>query len=191
MKLTLTTRALFAVAIGALAVIAPTDAGAIDSGGRAARPEPPTTATFEGRTIDLRTGWGDAQACHVAEDFAVTCHRSEAAMDKAHGLAVRAGGDYPSAANGYASCGSSLRLYKYNYYSTPVLYLTTRYQWINLSWYGYDNAVSSYKVGACSATFRSGSYGGGSSYPGPTYAWAQRSTMGWGWDNVMSSIYIS
>ncbi len=190
MQLTLTARALLAVAMGAIAVIAPTDAGAVDQG------QPPDVslqrgrATFEGRTIDLQKGWGAAQACHVAEDLEVTCYRSERAMDKAHGLDRNGGGDYPSAANGYASCGSYLRLYKYNYYSTPALYLTSRGTWLTLSWFGFDNTVSSFKIGGCAVTFRSGSYGGGSTYPGPYWAWAQRSTMGWGWDNVLSSVYI-
>jgi len=190
MKLTLTLRALAVVAIGA-AVIAPTDAGAVDSGRSIATQAPVGRADFEGRTIDLQKGWGDAQACHVAEDLNVTCWRTEAAMDDALGVAHYAGGDYPSEANGYASCGSSLRLYKNSYYNTPVLYLTTRGSWTTLSWFGYDNVVSSYRVGSCSATFRSGSYGSGVTYPGPTWAWAKRSTMGYGWwDNALSSTYM-
>jgi len=190
MRLSLTARALMAAALGTIAIIAPTDAGAVNDGRDVASEASKGRANFEGRTIDLQKGWGDAQACHVAEDFSVTCYRSEKAMDKALGLAHRGGGDYPNAANGYASCWSSLRLYKNSYYGTPVLYLTTRQSWTNLSWFGYDNVVSSYRVGACGVTMRSGSYGGGSNYPGPKWAWAQRSTMGWSWDNVLSSLYI-
>lgn len=193
MNLSLTARALIAVALGAIAVITPTDAGAVDNGvdGReVAAAASLGKAQFEGRTIDLKKGWGDAQACHVREDLSVKCYRTEKAMDADLGLAHRAGGDYPSNANGYASCSSSLRLYSYSYYGTPVLYLTTRGSWTTLSWFGFDNITSSYRVGACSALFRSGSYGGGSTYPGPTWAWARRSTMGWSWDNVLSSVYI-
>ena len=179
-----------ALALGTIAVIAPTDAGAVDSGRGELVLVERGKATFEGRTIDLQKGWGDAEACHVAEDLTTTCYRSEAAMDAAHGLNVRTGGDYPSAANGYASCGSSLRLYWNSYYNSPVLYLTTRWSWTTLSWFGYDNVTSSFKVGGCSVTFRSGSYGGGSTYPGPYWAWSARATMGYGWDNVLSSVFI-
>jgi hypothetical protein len=190
MKLNLTARALVAVSMGAIAIIAPTDAGAVDSGRASPAAAERGRANFEGRSIDLQKGWGNAKACHVSETLEVTCYRSEKAMDKAMGLSARAGGDYPSAANGYASCGSSLRLYRNNYYSSPVLYLTTRGSWTSLSWFGFNNVTSSYRVGACSAVFRSGNYGGGSTYRGGTWAWARRSTMGYGWDNVLSSTYI-
>ena len=111
-------------------------------------------------------------------------------MDEKHGINARTLGDYPSNANGYASCPSSVKLYSWSWYGTPVLYLTTRGSWTTLSWFGFDNITSSYKVGHCSAVFRSGSYGGGSTYPGPTWAWARRTTMGWSWDNVLSSTYM-
>lgn len=191
MHTSLAARALLAVAVGAITVFAASDAGAVDNGkdgGDIAAVS--SIAQFEGRSIDLKQGWGDAQACHVAEDLSITCFRTEKQMDDALGLKHVAGGDYPSAANGYASCGSSLRLYRNSYYSTPVLYLTTRWSWITLSWFGFDNVTSSYKVGACQSLFRSGSYGTGSTYPGWTGAYAKRSTMGWSWDNVLSSVYI-
>jgi len=60
-----------------------------------------------------------------------------------------------------------------------------------LSAYGIDNAVSSYKVGACSATFFDGAGGGGSIYPGYTGAGAQYSSMVSGWDNRLGSIWIA
>ncbi len=189
MKLSLTARALVAVAMGAIAVIAPTDAGALDNGKSSAVAER-GLAEFEGRTIDLKEGWGDARACHVDENLDVTCYRSEAQMDRALGLSATDRGGAPSEAHGFASCSSSLRLYWNSYYSGPVLYLTSRQSWITLSWFGFDNVTSSYKVGACSSLFRSGSHGTGSTYPGGTWAWAQRSTMGYGWDNVLSSVYI-
>ena len=126
MKPTQTLRAIVVVALGTIAVVAPTDVGAVDSGRRDSVALEPGLATFEGRTIDLQKSWGDAEACHVAEDLTVTCYRSEAAMDAAHGLVAKTGDDYPSAANGYASCGSYLRLYKNTYYNTPALYLSTR-----------------------------------------------------------------
>lgn len=155
-------------------------------------------AAFEGVSLDLSKSWGDAGACWVDEDGAATCYRTEKDMDAA---IVAAGGDlgYPAArpdredlANGarMASCSSSLRLYRNNSYSGGTLYLTQRYSWINMSWYGFDNDTSSYRVGACSTTFRSGSYGGGTTYWGGTGAYNSRSSMT-GWNNVLSSVRIS
>lgn len=199
MKLTMTSRALAAVALGAVLVIGSTGVSAVDRG-NADTDDPPGReigedrsngrANFEGRTIDLQQSWEDAQACHVAEDLSITCYRTEQAMDAALGLAHVAGGDYPNQANGFSSCGSSLKLYRYNYYGTPVLYLTVRGSWTTLSWFGFDNVTSSYRIGSCQSLLRSGSYGGGSTYPGPTHPWAMRGTMGWYWDNVVSSTYM-
>lgn len=205
MRLTLNARALIAVALGASLVL-PLTASAADSGRSpsigeagdavAAR----SIAEFEGAQLDLRTGWGDATACWVREDASVTCYRTEAALDAAvareRGVLIDQPtpstlGDGFARANGFraATCSVSAKLYKGSWYSYSVLYISTRYMWLNMSWYGFDNSVSSYKIGACSTTFRSGSYGGGSTYGGGTYAWRWRSSMG-SWDNVLSSVYI-
>lgn len=155
-----------------------------------------SAASFEGRSLDLSKSWGDAQACWVDEKGSATCFRSEEQMDRA---LVAAGKDLKSTnpptaedkREGYraATCSSSLRLYRNNSYGGGVLYLSQRGYWTNLSWYGFDNVVSSYRVGGCSTVFRSGTYGSGMSYWNSTSAWASRSSMS-GWDNVLSSIYI-
>lgn len=199
MRLTLTLRALLTVALGAVALVVPAAAGAVNPDGDHPHGEPPGLdvaterslgrAQFEGRTINLQDSWEDAEACHIAQDLAITCYKTEKEMDDALGLAHRAGGDYPSQANGFATCGSSLKLYKNKYYGTPVAYLTVRGAWTNMSWFGFDNQVSSYRIGACYSVFRSGSGGSGSTYPGPTHAYAMRGTMGWYWDNVLSSTW--
>ena len=62
---------------------------------------------------------------------------------------------------------------------------------LNLSTYGFDNDTSSYRVGACASTFWAGASGSGSVYPGPTGANASASSMLSGWNNVVSSVYIS
>lgn len=156
-----------------------------------------SAAAYDGRVIDLAKDWEGAQACWVDEIGAATCFRSEAQMDQA---LVAAGKDLaqtnPSSAADKregaraATCSSSLRLYRNNYYGGGVLYLSQRYSWINMSWYGFDNVVSSYRVGGCSAKFRSGSNGGGNTYWGATWAWASKSSMN-GWNNVLSSVKIS
>lgn len=194
MKLTRTTRALIALALGAV-TISPLAADAAEPG----TPNPSidasngrSQATFEGTTLDLSTSWGDARACWVDEEE-TTCYRTEAALDRAlvkAGLLADAPGRPDVEGARAASCNSSLRVYSGNYYTGYLLYLSARWTWINLSWFAFDNVTSSYKIGSCSATFRSGSYGTGMTYWGGTNAWSQRVSMP-GWDNVLSSLYIS
>lgn len=105
-------------------------------------------------------------------------------MDRA--ISGRSGGPVP-----LASCSSSLRLYRSTGYAGGVLNLSTRNTSINLSAYGFDNDTSSYKVGACAATFYDGAGGGPPVYPGSTGAGASASTMASGWDNRIGSVYIS
>jgi hypothetical protein len=140
-------------------------------------------ATFEGTTIDLLEGWGDARAC-TSDGTSTRCYRSEAAMDRA---AARLSVDITP----FAACSTSLRLYRSTSYGGSVLQLTTRGTVINLSGYGFDNDTSSYKVGACSAGFYDGSGGGAPTYPGSTGANASATSMVSGWDNRVSSVYIA
>lgn len=179
-------------------VIGPTATHAAESGiTRSDGVDTRSIASFEGTTLDLSKSWGDAGACWVDPEGMATCYRTEKEMDAA---IVAAGGDLGRAATEadrgiahsarMASCSSSLRLYRNNSYSGGTLYLTQRYSWINLSWYGFDNDTSSYRVGACSSTFRSGSYGGGTTYWGGTNAYNSRSSMP-GWNDVLSSVRIS
>lgn len=143
-------------------------------------------AMFEGESFDLSEGWGspdarsEIQACH-ATGTGVDCFRSVAEMD----AAVGAG---PGSAR-MASCSSSLRLYDGASHSGAVLSLSQRGSIISLASYGFDNRTSSYRVGACSATFYNGI--GSSPYPGNTSAYATASTMYSGWNNTISSVYLS
>lgn len=145
----------------------------------------PVLASFEGRTINLANGWGDAKAC-ASDGHATRCYRSEAAMDAAEPAAgdLRIGGTL-------ATCSSSLRLYSSTGWNGSVLALTSRDVVINLSGYGFSNVTSSYKVGACSSIFYDGVGGGGSVYPGNTSAGASATSMLSGWDNRVSSVYIN
>ena len=145
------------------------------------------TATFEGQTFDMSTGWGsprarpDIQACHVTETTA-DCYRSEADMNVALSEAS------PTAVLA-ANCGSTLRLYDGTSHTGAVLSLSQRGSILSLSTYGFDNRTSSYRVGACSSTFYNGI--GSSPYPGNTSAWASASSMYSGWNNTISSVYLS
>lgn len=162
-----------AVAVVALALLALTEPA---QAGRATA----AIAEFEGSKIDLTQGWGRATAC--ATDGASThCFRTEGQMDAF----------LETGAMLLSDCPSSLRLYSSTGFGGSVLNLTARGFWLNLSSYGFDNITSSYSVGACDSTFASGAGGGGSWYPGPTGAGASAGSMLAGWNDVISSVFIS
>jgi len=141
-------------------------------------------ATFEGQVIDLSVSWGKARAC-TSDGVTTQCFRTEAEMDRFTGNSTSAG-----RVGTMAACSSYLRLYRSTSYGGAVLQLATRYTYINLSLYGFDNDTSSYRVGACPAYFYDGANGGTPLYPGATGANSSASTMVTGWDNRVSSIYI-
>jgi len=143
------------------------------------------TAWFDGRWIDLSEGWSDARAC-TTDGATTTCYRSEAEMDQALDVVAS-----PISVVPLASCSSSLRLYRSTSYGGAVLQLTTRYTFINLSGYGFDNDTSSYRVGACAAYFYDGANGSSTVYPGATGANASAASMLAGWDNRVSSVYVA
>lgn len=153
---------------------------------------PGVLARFEGQTIDLSQGWGQAHAC-TTTIIGTACYRTEAEMNQASAVApsTRATrstrSSSPTTATG--SCSSSLRLYDGTSFTGSVLALTTTGSLIQLSSYGFDNVTSSYKVGACNANLYSGLQSG--LYPGATGANSQSSVMLSGWDNTISSVVIS
>lgn len=168
------------LALAAIAVASVPAATSPQAATAAPPSEAPVMAEFEGRTINLAEGWGDATAC-TSNGASTRCYRTEAEMDAAE----------PGDAVEMASCSSSLRLYSSTGYGGSVLALSQRGTYINLWTYGFDNVTSSYKVGACSSTFYAGAYGGTPVYPGYTGAWASASSMLSAWNNRVSSVYIS
>ncbi len=161
---------------------------------RAAELTDSVVARFGTKSIDIATGWGDANAC-VELGATVECFRSERDLDRAHPELATAQSmsieGSPTIASGLAPCSSSLRLYNGTSYSGSVLILTTRGTALNLSSFGFDNVTSSYKVGACSTSFYSAASLGGSLYSGPTGANSSAASMASGWDNVVSSVWIA
>lgn len=141
-------------------------------------------AEFEGGTIRLADGWGEATACHQS-DAGVRCYRSEAEMDQAEVPLDPATGRLAS------SCSSSLKLYRSTGQSGGVLELTQQNTNLNLATFGFSNDTESYRVGACSAKFYDATSGTGTSYPGSTSAYASSSSMLSGWANRVSSVRIS
>jgi hypothetical protein len=153
-------------------------------------PDSISLATYRGRTIDLRQGWGSARACHTDDQFRTTCFDSEREMDEFIGASDSAA---PSGLrrSALATCSSNVRLYDAISYGSLVVSTGARLVVINLSSWGFDNATTSYRIGACSATFWDGANAGGAVYPGNTSAGAQFPNMVTGWNNTISSIYIS
>lgn len=143
------------------------------------------TALFEGETVRLADGWGDATACW-GDDEGTRCYRTEAEMDAAE----KAGAETDASTALSASCSSSVRLYTNTSFGGSVLALSTRFVLLDLSTYGFNNTTSSYRIGACGSVFYDGAGGGGPVYPGATGANASYASMLAGWDNRVSSIYI-
>jgi hypothetical protein len=158
------------------------------AGGRASGP---SIASFEGGFIDLRDGWGSAAAC-ATDGSSTTCFRTERELDRflnvsdVHTLSPLAG-----TFSILSTCSTVLKLYSGTSFSGSVLALGTRFVVHNLSTWGFDNVTSSYQVGACSSTFYDGASAGPPVYPGSTTAGASAASMSAGWDNRVSSVYIS
>lgn len=156
--------------------------------------EPPTDpepwiADYEGVEIDLRVDWDDARACET-DGIETTCYDTESEMVAA--LADEGLTAAPAGASGFKrlSCSSYLRLYTGTGYTGSVLALTTQFAYLNLSSYGFNNVVSSYKVGGCSAAFFDLTNGGAPQYGGATSAYQWSTSMLLGWDNRVSSVFI-
>lgn len=149
--------------------------------------EPSVIASFEGGWIRLADGWGEAQAC-TSDGLVARCYRSEAEMDAVEG------GWPPVQKSGLAplvDCAlPALRIYRGGSWGGNVLQLTARYTVIDLAPHGFDNDTSSYTVGPCAARFYD-TNSGGTLYPGTTSAGASSASMSSGWDNRVSSVYIS
>jgi hypothetical protein len=197
---------LWVLAALTLGMAAPVPALAQSPGDGAAAAMPverrPAIASFEGGTIDLAGDWGDATSCLVWRQGGVMeCFRTVAELDAREAelapqrdpaprrSAGTGGGTVASASASY-SCSSSLRLYEHNWYGGRRLSFWDRGYWQNLYLYGFDNQTSSYIVGACYVHLAEHTDGWGWWYPGPTYPYAGEPVMSWGWQDVISSIYI-
>jgi hypothetical protein len=141
-------------------------------------------ATFEGKAIDLTHGWGEAHACAVIDGNA-RCFRAEAQMDA--WLAQNAVG----LTTLLSDCWSSVRLYSDGGFGGDVLYLSYEAGWLDLYLWGFDNVMSSFKIGACDSYFTDYTQGGGAWYPGSTTAWTETSVVAAGWNDRVSSVWIT
>ena len=140
-------------------------------------------ADFEGSLIDLGKDWGEAKACW-SDGRTTECFRTESQMDSQ----INQRFTLKAAA---VTCATSVKLYSNTSYGGSVLSLVTRTVPINLSAYGFDNLTSSYVIGSCNALFYDYANNVSPTYPGSTTANSSASSMSTGWDNRVSSMYIS
>lgn len=181
------------IAIAIMPTAAPAAAIGDTGGSRPVGADSAAFASYNGAIIDLRVGWGTAKAC-ATDGKTTQCFDTEREMTASLGLepslpdASAFAGSAPAA---LAACSSSVYLYSGTNYTGSVLGTTIRFTVLSLANYGFDNVTSSYRIGACSSTFYAGVAGTGGSYPGNTSAGVQYPGMLGGWNNVVSSIYIS
>jgi len=160
-----------------------------------------TVAVYNDRIIDVAKDWEGAGACLVWPEAinAPECFDTERQMDRriaelekltGNSASTAVGGGGPEAAG--TSCSGYLRLYDGTSYTGAVLYLRGRYQWFDLASFNFNQRTSSFKIGPCSAYFADYAAGGGAWYPtSQTQAYDVAATMVSGWNNDVSSVYIT
>ncbi len=183
----------------AAAVLAGVPAYAASGSDSSGQPGAGTAARYGEQVIDLARGWEGAGACVVWPEMLEVpeCFDTEAEMNRRigeleTGMAASTGVSTGTRATSGSSCASYLRLYDGTWYTGAVLYLRGRWQWFNLADYGFDQRTSSYRIGACSARFADRRNGSGDRYPTSlTEAYDVAPTMLSGWNNDVSSVYIT
>lgn len=172
------TRAI-AIAIAAASTMIGPPAVAADT----APEQPSLIASFEGGWLRLADGWGEARAC-TYDGVDARCYRTEAEMDAAE----RPEPIDPSAR---ADCAlPTLKLYRNSSYGGSVFQITTRGVYIDLGPAGFSNDTESYKIGPCAARFYD-TWPNSGLYPGSTNAGVWSPTMSSGWNNRVSSVYVT
>ena len=153
----------------------------------------PKLAAFEGQTIDISKHRGKARACLVLEEGSVECFRTEeeatarmAELDETRETTDTAG--LASDPTQDLLCSSFVCLYQHSNYTGDFLCLRERRVEHNLSTWGFDNRMTSYKVGACNVTFWSGASNEGSKFVAS--AGTSNPNVGSTWNDRVSSIWI-
>lgn len=148
------------------------------------RPAPP------GVPVDLTKGWGNYGACLVKPDGAVECFADDKGLKaRSDQLAMDQSGGAQFAGN-RASTWCPVYLYSGPSYTGQILELTSRWFWMNLWDYGFDNRAVSFIGYSCGFHLADYAWGGGWWYPGYTGAWAYSPNMG-AWNYRVSSVYIT
>ena len=141
-------------------------------------------ASFDSGWIRLADGWGEARAC-TYDGTEARCYRSEAEMDRAEASMS----EFDVEAR--ADCAQpTLKLYCGGSYGGSVFQLTSRGIYHDLGLVGFSNVTSSYKIGPCNARFYD-VWSASGLYPGTTTASTWSTSMSSGWNDRVSSVYIT
>jgi hypothetical protein len=156
----------------------------------------PKWATFDGQSIDLSNGWGEARVCLVLDEDLVECFRTNAeadawiaeiGSDKNDMIASSRDDDTISALH----CGDYLLICAPVGHVEPCLRFYRRQFTYNLPAFGFNDRMSSFIVGSCGATFYehiNRNINGGASFYGKPRASSRN--VGAGWNDRISSIWI-
>ena len=167
-------------------------------------------ARFEGRTIDLRTGWGDARACVVwHQDGETDCFRTDedaeqavTQRDRAVALAAlhavgpqavrpadwRLAGPAVPQVGAISTCADWLTLYEHVGFAGRSLRFHDQSIYQDLADWGFAAQTSSYRIGGCATTLRDS---GWDAYPGSTGAGDTAASMLSGWNDRIRYLRIS
>jgi hypothetical protein len=177
-------------------------------------------AEFEARQINLEKDWEGATTCVVwrsggvvqcfreeseAQDLLAEIDAAESALapdladetevaEPARGLTDELETTESASAPGplpITACSRScLHLYEHTNFGGRHLTFCDRGYWQNLTSYGFNDQLSSYKTGVRGAHLAEHTNGGGSWYPGNTGVCISGGGMSSGWNDRVSSIYI-
>src|SRR5664280_80479 len=144
------------------------------------------TASYNSATIDLSQGWGTAKVCAVTET-GTYCFTTQNNYQVWLTTQSKLSGLSPA---GSVGCSTALELFQNISYGGNELFIYVTSIWLNLSTYSFSDAVSSYKVGACSISMTDAPYGAGNVYPGATSAGSDFSWIGTAWNDRVQSVYV-
>lgn len=155
----------------------------------------PTYAAFDGKILNLAVSWGDAQSCVVWKQGGVAeCFRTEQEGNNLVSqieLSMSEETGPAAAPNPLLACSRNcLHIYQHSNFGGRDLTFCDRGYWQNLTSYGFNDELSSFKTGSHGVHLAEHTGGGGNWYPGNTDACVSAGGMSSGWNDRVSSIYI-
>jgi len=151
----------------------------------------PVIATYNGRSIDLASGWQGAQACVVLGTGNVRCYDTEAEMrDSLTASAMQAHALSATAPSVTCSSPTALvTLYASTNFSGASLSFVSTNGWTNLAPYGFDNQMESWvNQTSCNSLVADGTGGSGAQLT--LAARSSAATVGSTWKDRASSIDV-
>jgi len=155
----------------------------------------PVQASFEGTMLDLASDWGEAHSCVIWRQGGIiqcfrTTHEHDRLVAKIEDSFAKVSNLAPTPDRILACSRSCLHLYQDSNFRSRELTFCDRGYWQNLTGYGFNDELSSYKTGAHGVHLAEHTNGGGYWYPGNTGACVAAGGMSSGWNDRVSSIYI-